>query len=167
MKTMQPKRDTSGRAISAPSRGWNSALVAAAVVVAMIAGGLVGFLLWGTEDDTIVAGGGSLTARQEQMVELFDDYVEAWQDGDGTAAEDMFTTGGYISMLGTEYRRSDGSLADIIERRPVPTMEILEPTLVARNTLFNYHELGGATYQNVVQFNTTGDVAIISHTLTN
>jgi len=167
MKTMQPKKDTSGRTVSAPGRGWSSALVAALVAIAMIAGGLVGFIVWGTEDDAIVAGGGSLTARQQEMVELYHDYVEAWQEGDGEAAAEMFTEDGYISLLGTEYRRDDGSIERVIELRPVPTLETLEPAVVARNTLFNYHEYLAGTFQNVMQFTTSGEVAIISHTLTN
>ena len=173
MKTMQPstnevrEREEAHATPAEPSRqGWNSALVATGVVLALAAGFLIGFLLWGTDGDStdpIVAGGGELTARQEQMVEVYDDYVAAWKSGDSDAITALFTPNGTFEIFGTTYRVEDGTLASYVERMPVPTIEMLQPLLVHRDTILDFHRLGGSNREDVVQFTRTGEVLITSH----
>ena len=71
-----------------------------------------------------------LTDRQEQMVRLLDDYVAAWQRGDGAAAEAMFTENGQLVIFGTVYRATDGAIADVVEATPATSLVVPEPVLV-------------------------------------
>lgn len=178
MKTMQPTRkDTSEPVVSSsrPSseagahRGMSAGLVAAMVALGMAAGLFVGFLLWGTGGDStdpIVAGGGELTARQEQMVDMIDDYLAAWKAGDGEAAVALFTADGTMTWGRYDYRVVDGTLASLVERMPTPSLELLEPFIVEGNTVFSYQRLLGSTAEDIFEFTSTGDLAIRRHLLT-
>lgn len=178
MKTMQPTRKDEGgptvissRPVSetATRRGVSKGLVAMMVVLGMAAGLFVGFLLWGNDGDgtdPIVAGGGELTARQEQMVEVYDDYIEAWRNGDGAAAAALFTPDGRIEFWGTEYRIDDGTLESYVDRMRAPVPRTLEPLVIEGETILGFHTLGASTREDNMQFTRTGEVLIRSHVLT-
>ncbi|MFW2381707.1 MAG: nuclear transport factor 2 family protein [Acidimicrobiales bacterium] len=178
MKTMQPTRKDAGgptanssRPVSeAPTRrGLSKGLVAMMVVLGMAAGLFVGFLLWGNDGDRtdpIVAGGGDLTARQEQMVEVQGDYVDAWIKGDGAAAAALFTPDGRIEFWGKEYRVDDGTLESYVDRMPARTLKVLEPMVIEGDTILSFHTLGASTREDNLQFTRTGEVLIRSHVLT-
>lgn len=139
-----------------------------AIVAALIVGLIAGFALWGTDDtdvgDAVAAGGVELTARQEQMVDLIDDYVDAWQNGDGDAVAAMFAPEGSLTVDGTEFPVEDGQLAGYVDRTPTPGLDTLEPVLMSGNTMFNFHTLGGEnTLNNVMEFTVNGELLIISH----
>ena len=63
------------------------------------------------EPTAVVAGGGDLTERQDQMLTVLDDSIQAWHDGDSAGVAAFFTPTGKGDYLGTEYPISDGSLA--------------------------------------------------------
>ncbi len=135
-----------------------------AVVAAVLMGLLAGFLVWGTDDTEsaaqVVAGDAELTPRQEQMVELVDDYVAAWQTGDGAAAAAMFTENGELIIFGAEVSDIEAGLS----RSPQSTLDVLEPVLVRENEMLMFHTvLGYGTLVDVIEFTATGELLMISH----
>jgi hypothetical protein len=145
-----------------------SVITPIALVVAVVLGLLAGFLVWGLGDTDstapVAAGGSELTARQEQMIDLLDDYVAAWRIGDSEAAATMFTENGVFTWLGTEYRVDDGALANVVTSLPVPTLDVLEPVLVNDTGMLHFHTVTGmGTFSNVFEFTADGELLIISH----
>jgi len=58
-------------------------------------------------------GGESLTAEQEQMLVTIDDYLAAWNAGDGAAAEALMRPSSYHDNGGSRYE-ADGALETFI-----------------------------------------------------
>lgn len=154
--------------------GRRTASLVLTAIVAAAVGLLAGFLLWdsdGGEPDAVVVGGGELTARQEEMLELIDDYELAWRNGDGEAVAALFTEQGVLDVIGTEVPIEGGALADYVDGHPAPTLEVLEPALVSGDRLVNLHRIGAegvvgpGRYSNVFEFTSEGEVLIVSHDL--
>lgn len=143
-----------------------------AVVAALLLGLLAGYVLYDSDETSVPAAmavdGDELTDRQEEMLELLDDYSAAWRAGDGEAAEAMFTSNGVLTY-GKDYLASDGGLAAFIDAIPTPRLEMLEPVLLSGSTMISFHELTpeGATRQNLMEFTATGEVRLIKHEITN
>lgn len=135
-----------------------------AAVATLIAGVLIGFLVWGLNDADrtapVATGGAELTARQEQMVELYEDYEAAWQRGDREAVVAMFTEDGTLRIFGQEFegpRIASGVSA-------WPSLDVLEPLLLDGTRMVNFHDIDGfGTPVDVVEFTETGEVLIVSH----
>ena len=145
-------------------------LVALAVVLALMAGGLVGWTVRGSESgeaaSIVLAGEGELTARQEEMVGFLRDYIQAWRDGDAQALEAMYVPNGTFTPLGTEVRTDDGSFADYVGRRSWSSKELLEPILVHGNEVVSFHTTDGDVYMNTARFTTDGELLLVSHEAT-
>jgi hypothetical protein len=138
------------------------------VLIALALGVLAGFVLWGTDDTTstaaVAAGGTELTPRQEQMVDLVDDYGVAWRNGDSEAAAAMFTENGALTVFGTEYPVEGDALAGYISAFPQPTLDLLEPVLVSDDGMIMFHTIAGmGTFSDVFRFTADGELLIISH----
>ena len=148
-----------------PDRRWMIVTAVAALLVGLI----VGMLVWGAmnpDPTAIAAGGQDLTDRQQAMADVLDDYVIAWQAGDGEAAAALFGGNGVVEILGTELPVQDGVLASYINTNPEPELEILEPTLFTDTKAFNFHTISGfSDFANVFEFTTAGDVLIIRHVI--
>lgn len=147
------------------SRTWWIAAVVA--LLALAVGGVVGWTLRG--DDTtptgVLAGEGELTARQEQMLDLFDEYEQAWNDADGAAIVDMYTETGTFDSLGTVYRAGDGTLEAFVDRGW--DVDVLRPVLVNGNEVLSFHTIDGSTtFMDTMTFTSIGEVLIIEHVIT-
>lgn len=150
------------RVVETPRRRW-SAVTSIAIIIALALGLLGGYVLRGSDDvdptAPVTVDGSELTQRQEQMFDLIDDYVIAWQNGDGEAAAAMFHDDGHLRVYGVER-----SIADFITATPVPSLDILEPMLVHEDTMLNFHTIAGVgTLSDVIEFTPTGELLIVRH----
>jgi hypothetical protein len=148
------------------------------VLVAAIALGLGlfgGWMIWGsTEPDTdadavvVVVGGGELTQRQEEMIEMLDVYGEAYLGNDGAAVVEIFAENGTMSGLGNPVLRADdGTLERFVNDFPVSDGPFyVEPVVVHDNTLRFAHKYVGRTYFDIVTFTSSGELRIVSHLVT-
>lgn len=136
------------------------------VVLALVAGGLVGWFVRGTSDDAsaYAAGGGELTARQEQMVELIADSADAWRTGDAEALKGMFAPNATWTAFDTTYRMEDGSLQAYIDSTSFPGLELYEPIVVRGNQAVMFHNYSNyGDIADVFEFTEDGEVLIVSH----
>lgn len=146
-------------------RGLVLVLVA---VLALVLGGVGGWMIRGDDastSDVVLAGGGDLTARQEQMLDLVRDAEEAWQAGDVDAVLAMFAPNGRFEAFDAVYRVSDGSLASYIERGEWGSLGVYEPVLVRDDTMLTFHEFGGRLYSEEFTFTPDGELLIVSHVI--
>ena len=158
------ERPVSPDANRRPTIAWLAVVAAAAASIGL----LVGFLAWGGDDRDptapVAVGGDDLTQRQQQMVDLVDDYTAAWRAGDGDAVAALFAADGVATIVGQELPVEGGVLAAYVEANPLPTLDVLEPMLVGEAGMLNYHEAAGfGTLSNVIEFTTEGELLIVSH----
>lgn len=166
MQTMD--RPVAGAAPTVPTRRpwW---MLAIAVGLALVLGALGGWLAArATEDDptAIVVGGGSLTDRQQQMVDRLDGYLAAWQSDDAAAVTAFFAPGGWFVRGGQTYRADDGTLEGFVNGASWSTLQDLDPVLVDGNQASFLTTFSGMRWFNVVEFTATGDVLIVRHVST-
>lgn len=173
MTTLERSRDdvmtTSSPTPSHPRRSARTGLLVTLVaVVALVLGGAVGWFVRGDDtSDVVLAGDGELTERQLEMVDFMNDYEAAWQRGDGDAVAAMYTPNGTFVSLGWTYRVDDGSLEAYVEGGGFGGLDVFEPALVHGNELLNFHSFPGAgVFVSSVQFNNSGDLLIVNHTIT-
>lgn len=136
------------------------------VVLAIVAGGFAGWFLAGSADDAsaYVAGGGELTTRQEQMVELIAESGDAWLTGDAEALKEMFAPNGTWTAFDVTYRMDDGSLQAYIDSTSFPGLELYEPILVRGNQAVMFHNYSNyGDIADVFEFTPEGEVLIVSH----
>jgi hypothetical protein len=149
------------RVVETPAKR-RSAVTLIAVIIALALGLLGGFLLRGSDDvdptAPVTVDGVELTERQDQMFELVDDYVTAWQNGDGEAAAEMFQDMGRLVVWGVQR-----DVTEFIDTTPTPGLRILEPVLVNDNEMLMFHTIDGTTFSNVMSFTTTGELLITMH----
>ncbi len=144
-------------------------LVALAVGLALLLGGLAGWTLGNTtREDTgvVLAGEGELTERQEAMIDFLRDYIEAWRQSDVETLESMWVTDGVFESLGRTVRISDGSFADYVRFRSWESKGIFEPMLVKGSLLVGFHETDGSTFMNTMRFTSHGELLLIRHVAT-
>lgn len=140
------------------------------VVVALLLG-LVGgwFIKAAMEDDptTVVVGGGGLTARQEEMVDVAEEYLLAWQEGETADALALMTATAVMKTDADDpLRVDDGSLEAAIDGSAWTTLDLFDPMLIDGNTITQVGVYGGVRFTNVLEFTATGDVLIAEHTTT-
>lgn len=156
-------------------------LVAVVAVVALVVGGLV-LAACGDDDDTsapaFVAGLGdtvvvdgevtdrdALTDRQQEMVEVARDYVNAWIDKDGDAVASFMTSDGYVVLpeLNQTFRVDDGTLQEWVEGTlsEIPN-ELNDPLVVSGNqvVVVGYAERVDSDWMITLEFTGSGDVKI-------
>jgi len=136
------------------------------LLVALVVGGLGGWLARGATDDAsaYVAGGGALTERQEQMVDLIQDSGEAWATGDAQALEGMFADDGTFTVFDVTYRMDDGSLQAYMDETSFPGLKLYGPIVVRGNQAVMFHNY--ATFgdiADVFEFTPEGELMIVSH----
>lgn len=170
MGTETLERPVAPTADTHPAHGSRSLVVVLIAVVALLLGGLGGWLLRGDDggnDDVIVVNGSELTERQEEMLQIGDEYFAAVRDGDGDTLASLFVPEGYVTFeqMNREARVDDGSLARTVSGGVNPGLEIFEPVLVFGDTLVYTYELAGNTIE-VMKFTPSGEVEIIRSTVT-
>ncbi len=157
------------RAVEQPPRrrSWVTLIAA---LVALVLGLLGGYLLRGSDDvdptAPVVVGGAALTDRQAQMVDLVDDYVVAWQRGDGAAAESMFTDDGVLDAFGAVRTADDGGIAGYVAATPTPLLRLPDPVLIDDHQMLMLHTIDGSMNSgNLMTFTETGDLLIVRHVM--
>jgi hypothetical protein len=139
-------------------------------VIALLLGGVGGWFAHGSsgDPDVIVAGGGELTERQEDMLDLFDEYTEAVLANDGAAVAEMFTENGtWSGDVGDELAVSDGTLEAFVNTFDFTAPLSMEPILVDQNRLIYAHEYMRGHYQDIVTFTMGGELQIVNHRILN
>ena len=144
------------------------------VFVAVIALGLGmfgGWMIWGSTDNpdgVVVVGGGELTQRQEEMVDMLDEYGVAYLGNDGAAVVEMYAENGTLSGLGNPVlHANDGTLEEFVNEFSFPDGPFdPEPVVVHENTVRFAHEYAGRTYFDIVTFTSMGELHIASHVMT-
>jgi hypothetical protein len=136
-------------------------LLAAVAVLALAAGLFVGRWTAPSDEPAYLAGGGALSDRQEQMLDVLDEAVLGWRAGDPEAVAATFVPTGYATYAGQSYRIDDGTLATFVTGGDWSSLTVLEPVLVDGNTLTFYYEISGVHYLGSVEFTGTGDVLAV------
>lgn len=150
--------------VVATNRRWW--LLGAVAAVALALGAVGGWIAASDAEPTaMVAGGGELTERQDQMAAVLDDFTQAWHAGDGAEVTGFFAPSGTATYLGTEYLVSDGSLAQFVESASWESLDILEPSLIDGNKVAFFHRYRGLPYMDVIEFTASGELLIASHTI--
>ena len=168
MTTIERTREDT-RAVPAPpsSRGMRMALLAVVAVLALVLGGVAGWMLRGADDpgDVVLAGDGELTARQEQMIDVIREAEAAWQSNDVDAILGVYAPDATYEAFDTVYRMDDGSFAAYIEGGSWSSLEVYAPVLVRGNTALTFHRFGGQSYSESMTFTSAGDLLVTSHVI--
>jgi hypothetical protein len=166
MQTMDRPVAEAGPPATTRRPWWRLAI---AVALALVLGVVGGWSLARVTDDeptAVVAGGGSLTDRQKQIVEVLDDYVAAWRSDDAEAVMAFFAPGGTFSVRGEEYRMDDGSMAAFLESASWSTLTGSDPVLMAGDEAALHTTWESQSWFNVIEFSASGDVLIVRHVST-
>ncbi len=163
MTTTQRERPTVVGAASTRSP-W---LLVGTVVIGLLLGLLGGWLLFGSTDILTVDGSG-LTERQTEMVDMIESDFAAWQDNDVDRVLSHYTDTATFVARGVEHRVTDGGLARFVTSFiGAPDMEAVGPdVIVDGNTVISFHTFGEATYVDIFDFTSSGDVLIARHEVT-
>jgi len=172
MQTVERVEQTSGAEVRS-HRPWRAVAVVAVVALAL---GFVGGWLANRDSDSgssdsgveqpraVLVGGGALTDRQQQMVGVLDQYMEAWRNGDGQTVASFHTPNGEFVIASTDettvYSVADGSLANYISRGQWTGKVLLTPMLVDGDHVTLFYSFMGRRAA-VVDFTSSGDVRII------
>jgi hypothetical protein len=105
-------------------------LLAAVAVLALGAGVVIGRATAPSDESAYLAGGGALSDRQEQMLDVLDEAEQGWRAGDGDAVTATFVPTGTMTWGDRSYRVDDGTLAAFVTGGDWSTLTILEPVLV-------------------------------------
>jgi hypothetical protein len=162
-------------------RGWHvrpSWVVGGMVVIMLLGVGLGVGLGRSTQEtadlessfvarNTVVLGN-DLSERQLEMVEVAEQYVDAWIEKNGDAVASFMVPSGYVDLatLGNRtVRADDGTLQDWVENLGQIPNELNDPIIVEDNRVV----LIGYGPENVdwmisIEFTTSGDVMIVSDT---
>ena len=145
-------------------------LTVAALVVGLGVGLLIGTALdGGSDSDYVVAGAGQLTDRQTLMVEVVEQYGDAWRATDGERVASFMTEDAYVEYPeeGWRFEVADGSVQDRVMNGPYASLEEFSPMMVFDDRIVLTGRVGSVSVRwlSVLHFTSTGDVKIISETL--
>jgi len=135
-------------------------MVPIAVLVALLLGGLSGWLLANAADEdskptTVVAGNVALTDRQQEMIRITDEYTKAWQANDVNAVLAFYTSTGTFRAVpgGPTYRVDDGSLEAFVRSGDWSTLTAIGPTMVVGGEVVLVTRTAGVgPWMNVLDF---------------
>lgn len=121
-----------------------------------------------TPTDVVVIGGGPLTARQREMVDLVNGpWNDAWVAADGEAIAAFFTPDGvmYDFEGGEVLTVADGTIASFGSRWP--GLHVMEGMLVHGHRVVTVVELSGEQVGAIMDFTETGELLIESTAMYN
>lgn len=136
-------------------------LLAAVAVLALAAGLVIGRATAPSDEPAYLAGGGALSDRQEQMLDVLDEVELAWRAGDAEAVAAAFVPTGSATFGDVTYRIDDGTLATYVTGGDWSSLTVLEPVLVDGNTVTFHYTVNGTHYLGSVEFTGTGDVLAV------
>ncbi len=146
-------------------RNRSSALLVVVAAVALVLGALGGWFVRGDDDvgTGVAIGGGELTARQEEMLDIVDGLGRAWLADDADAVVSYFAPGGVAVVLGN--RMNLDELHAFVERGSWSGLELHEPVLVGKNSVAQFHEYGGGELCDIYEFTTGDEPMLMRHTI--
>jgi hypothetical protein len=110
-----------------------------------------------------------LSTRQQEMLEVLQDYVGAWQAKDGEAAATFMTDDAVFFYYEQDdvYAVGDGTLQARITGGPYNTMRTFEPVMVYddRVVLTGTVDAVNVRWLSVINFTQSGDVRIETETV--
>lgn len=120
-------------------------------------------------DDVVTIGNIALTDRQEEMVQLSDQYLAAWKSLDPAAVTALFAPDGTIESIlyDDEFRISDGTLTDRVQAAmnafDMASLERVGPQLVDGDMVYGVSRAGPQTFSTLLVFTPSGTVQILRH----
>lgn len=164
METMTGMETQPTSAATTRRSRWVLALVA---LLALCVGAMAGWwLAQGSETEPTVvrAGGGELSAREQQALDLVRRYQAAWLTNDSAAVVASYAPGGVFVWEGESFRPDDGSLEAFVGRFDWSgVMTVLEPQLVGDRMFVYRHDVLGFPYADVVEVTAEGEPLIVRH----
>ncbi len=164
-----PVTETGQGTGASSQRRWLLFVVAALALALGILVGVVASNRAEDKSDVVRAGGGDLSGRQEEMVEIVEDYIDAWQATDGDQAASFMTDDGFVEYIGEGWVFSveDRSLQARISNGPYTSLRVLEPMVVHDDRVVLTGEIDtlGLHWSSIIQFTTGGEVEIVSESI--
>ncbi|MDY7103810.1 MAG: hypothetical protein S0880_21715 [Actinomycetota bacterium] len=124
------------------------------------------------ESAVLRIGGGELDERQELLVGLAEEYVDAWHTGDPTDVVERFDTDGRLEIVWggdrglQELFAEDGTLADFVERgHGWVSLQRLESMLVGDDVVMFSHHWAASEHENVLYFTDDDEPVIERHVM--
>jgi hypothetical protein len=141
-------------------------LLVAALVVGLATGLLVSATLDdGSAPEYVTPGGGQLTDRQALMLDVVEQYADAWHSTDGDGVASFMTQDAYVEYpeQGMRFEVADGSLQARVTNGPYASMVEYEPLMVFDDRVVLTGQVGPSIrWLSILRFTTTGDVKIVS-----
>ena len=114
-------------------------------------------------------GGGELSARQIDMLEVLAGYGEAWKAKEGDLLATYMTEDAVVEYdeQDATYAVADGSLQSRVTNGPYDTMRTFEPKMVYDNRIVHTGtvEAVGVQWVAVIRFTRSGEVLIDKETI--
>ena len=163
------------------AKDWHSrpAWVVGSLVAVMLLGVVLGLGIGllaqesGGPESSFVAGttvvsGNDLTDRQLEMVEVAEQYVDAWIERNGDAVASFMVPGGSVDLptLGNRtVRADDGTLQDWVENTGQIPNELHDPIIVEDNRVLLVGQVAAnLDWMISIEFTASGDVMIARDT---
>lgn len=119
--------------------------------------------------DVVTVGNVALTDRQQEMVQLADQYLAAWKSLDPAAVAAFFAPEGKLESIlyDDEFRVSDGTLTERVQAAmnafDLASLEPVDPLFVDGNMVYSVSEAGPSTFSSLLVFTDTGTVQLLRH----
>lgn len=143
------------------------------VVAALAVGLATGLLVSATFDDGsapeyVTPGGGQLTDRQALMLDVVEQYGDAWHSTDGEGVASFMTQDASVEYPEEEMRFevADGSLQTRVANGPYASMDEYEPMMVFDDRVVLTGQVEPSIrWLSILRFTTTGEVKVVSETI--
>jgi hypothetical protein len=123
----------------------------------------------GTAPEYVTAEAAELTERQVEMIEVVEQYLDAWKDTDGEQVEAFMTADAYVAYVeeGWRFEIADGSLQTRISNGPYDSLEDLDPMVVYQDRVVLTGRINSLNlpWLSVIRFTSSGDVKIVSENI--
>jgi hypothetical protein len=119
--------------------------------------------------DVVTVGNAPLTDRQQEMVRLARQYVDAWKASDPAAVTEFLAPEGTLESIlyEDEFQVSDGTLNDRVQAAmnafDMASLEPVGPLLVDGNMVYSVSEAGPNRFSSLLVFTDTGTVRLLRH----
>ena len=119
--------------------------------------------------DVVTVGNLALTNRQEEMVRLTKQYLDAWKAGDPAAVAAFFAPEGKLESIlyQDESRVSNCTLTERVQAAMtafgLSSLESVGPLFVDGNTVYSVAKAGFSQFSSLLVFTDTGPVRLLRH----
>jgi hypothetical protein len=117
----------------------------------------------------VTVGNVALTDRQQEMVEVTDQYLAAWRSLDPAAVTAFFAPDGKLESIlyEDEFRVSDSTLTERVQAAmnafDMASLERVGPLLVDGDMVYSVAKAGSSQFSSLLVFTVTGPVRLVRH----